>query len=74
MKIEVAGYTDAVGDEDSNKALSKRRARAVVEMLTDGGVAASRLTAEGYGSAKPVASNDSEDGRAENRRIEFVVK
>ncbi len=73
-KIEVAGHTDTVGDAAANKALSQRRAEAVVALLKSGGADAARLTATGYGQEKPIASNDTPEGRAENRRIEFVVK
>ena len=50
------------------------RADAVVEYLIDGGVAATRLTAIGYGESRPIAPNDTADGRAQNRRIEFIVE
>jgi outer membrane protein OmpA-like peptidoglycan-associated protein len=73
-RIEVAGYTDATGDETKNKALSQRRAEAVAEMLKAGGATTERLTAVGYGADKPIASNDTDEGRSENRRIEFTVK
>jgi outer membrane protein OmpA-like peptidoglycan-associated protein len=73
-KIEVAGHTDSVGDAAANKALSQRRAQAVADLLKSGGADASRLTATGYGQEMPIASNDTAEGRAENRRIEFLVK
>jgi len=73
-KIEIGGHTDNVGDEESNQALSQRRAEAVLHYLVREGVAAARLSATGYGAKQPLASNDTEDGRAENRRIEFVLK
>jgi len=72
--IEIAGHTDATGDDAANQALSEKRAQAVVDYLIRAGLPAERLTAVGYGSSHPVASNDNEDGRAQNRRIEFVVK
>ncbi|NTJ61775.1 OmpA family protein [Agrobacterium rhizogenes] len=72
--IEVAGHTDSSGDEKANIALSEQRAKAVVTYLTDAGVQASRLTAIGFGSSHPLASNDTEEGKALNRRIEFSVK
>ncbi|AVT75809.1 porin [Rhodopseudomonas palustris] len=74
VTIEVAGYTDGAGKKSANIALSKRRAEAVVASLTKAGIGSVKLAAEGYGSAKPIASNDSAEGRAQNRRIEFVVK
>jgi OOP family OmpA-OmpF porin len=72
--IEVAGHTDAVGETAANQALSEKRAQAVVDYLMKAGLPASRFSAVGYGSTQPVASNDTEEGKAQNRRIEFVVK
>jgi OOP family OmpA-OmpF porin len=72
--IEVAGHTDTDGDDAANQELSERRAQAVVDDLVKAGLPADRFTAVGYGSAQPVASNDTEDGKAQNRRIEFVVR
>jgi OmpA-OmpF porin, OOP family len=73
-KLQIAGYTDARGSDEKNRDLSRRRAEAVVHYLIVVGVDASRLNAVGYGKASPVASNDSEEGRAKNRRIEFRVQ
>jgi len=72
--IEVAGHTDADGDSAANQALSERRAQSVVDYLVKAGLPAGRFTAIGYGSTQPVAANDTEEGKARNRRIEFVVK
>jgi OOP family OmpA-OmpF porin len=72
--IEVAGHTDADGDDSSNQALSEKRAQAVVDYLVKAGLPADRFTATGYGSAQPVASNDTDEGKAQNRRIEFLVR
>ncbi|MGD0868428.1 MAG: OmpA family protein [Bryobacteraceae bacterium] len=75
LKLEIDGYTDSVGDADHNLDLSKRRAQAVASVLvTQFGVDAGRLTANGYGAAQPIGSNDTPDGRAENRRVEFLKK
>ena len=74
VAVEVAGFTDTVGDTATNKPLSQHRAEAVVDLLKSGGAPADRLTAVGYGDEKPLAPNDTEEGRAENRRIEFTVK
>lgn len=74
VSIEVAGHTDANGKKANNEALSKQRAEAVVASLSKIGVGATKLTAAGYGSDKPLAGNDTAEGRAKNRRIEFVVK
>ena len=74
VNIEVAGHTDSDGDDAANQDLSERRAQAVVDELVKAGLPANRFTAVGYGSAQPVASNETEDGKAQNRRIEFVVR
>jgi OOP family OmpA-OmpF porin len=74
INIEVAGHTDADGDSAANQALSERRAQSVVDYLVKAGLPAGRFTAIGYGSTQPVAANDTEEGKARNRRIEFVVK
>lgn len=72
-RIEVGGHTDNTGSADANVTLSQQRADAVVAKLGELGVAAGMLSAKGYGQAKPRASNDTEEGRAQNRRIEFAV-
>jgi outer membrane protein OmpA-like peptidoglycan-associated protein len=74
VKVEVSGYTDNSGDAAKNKALSKSRAQAVVDALKAKGAKAGQLSAVGYGPDKPVASNDTAEGKADNRRIEFSVK
>lgn len=73
-KAEVGGYTDNTGSEAANRKLSQRRANAVVAVLRRAGVPGRRLSATGHGSADPIAANETEDGRAENRRIEFRLK
>lgn len=73
VRIEVQGHTDNVGDMESNMALSRDRSQAVVAYLTAKGIAAARLTSQGFGPVKPVAANDTEAGRAQNRRTTFVV-
>jgi outer membrane protein OmpA-like peptidoglycan-associated protein len=70
-KIEIGGYTDSVGSAAYNKRLSLARARAVRVYLIQLGVPADQLTAVGYGKASPVASNATEEGRAQNRRVEL---
>lgn len=72
--IEIAGHTDTDGDEASNQALSERRAQTVADYLARAGLPAERFSAVGYGSTQPVAGNDTEQGKAQNRRIDFVVK
>jgi OOP family OmpA-OmpF porin len=73
-KIEVSGYTDYLGYDDFNIDLSKRRAQAVVDAITRAGIDASRISSAGYGESKPAVSNDTHEGRVQNRRIEFLVK
>ncbi|MFT3756096.1 MAG: OmpA family protein [Pseudoxanthomonas sp.] len=72
-KIEVGGHTDNTGDAASNMTLSQQRADAVVAKLGELGVAAGTLTGKGYGQDKPRADNATEEGKAQNRRIEFSV-
>jgi OmpA-OmpF porin, OOP family len=72
--VEIAGHTDADGDDTANQALSEKRAQAVADYLVKAGLPADRFTAVGYGSTQPVASNDTDEGKAQNRRIEFVVR
>ncbi len=72
--IVVGGHTDADGDDQSNLALSERRAAAVVDFLVKGGVSAERLRPVGYGRMQPIAPNDTEEGKARNRRIEFRIE
>lgn len=73
-KLEVAGYSDNVGGAHANLQLSKKRAEAVRAYLVKTGVPADSLVAQGYGGARPVASNDTASGRFANRRIEFVAQ
>lgn len=71
--VALRGHTDNVGDPAANLLLSRRRADAVRERLVTLGVDASRLSAEGFGDTQPVVDNATEEGRAQNRRVEFVV-
>jgi len=73
LEIELGGHTDNVGNAKANVTLSKNRAKAVYTYLVDKGVVATRLSIKGYGDTKPISSNDTEKGRAENRRSEFMV-
>jgi outer membrane protein OmpA-like peptidoglycan-associated protein len=73
LKLEIDGYTDSVGDAAHNLELSQRRAEAVRSVLiSQFAIDAARLTSNGFGVAQPIASNDTPDGRAQNRRVEFV--
>ena len=75
LRLEIDGYTDSVGDSAHNLDLSKRRAKAVQTVLVaQFGIDASRLSSNGFGPAKPIGSNDTPDGRAANRRVEFIKK
>ncbi|MDJ0514259.1 MAG: OmpA family protein [Methyloceanibacter sp.] len=69
LRVEVGGHTDSQGDSAFNMDLSQKRADAVVEALTARGIPADAITAAGYGDTKPVADNETEDGRAANRRV-----
>jgi OOP family OmpA-OmpF porin len=73
MEIFITGHTDNVGNDEYNNKLSKERAAAVVNYLTGKNIASSRLTSDGFGKAKPVADNNSDDGKALNRRVEFTI-
>ncbi|MCC7144635.1 MAG: OmpA family protein [Candidatus Eisenbacteria bacterium] len=74
MRIQVEGHTDNVGKPDYNLDLSRRRAKAVHDFLAQQGVAAERMTVEGYGMTQPVADNATEEGRAKNRRVDLVIQ
>src|ERR1700716_1501586 len=74
VNIEIAGHTDADGEDGFNQALSEKRAQAVIDYLVKAGLPANRFTATGYGSTQPVARNDTDEGKAQNRRIDFVVR
>lgn len=71
--IQIAGHTDSSGSEDYNQRLSERRAESVKNALVGTGVNPSRLTTVGYGESKPIASNNTEAGRQQNRRVEIRI-
>lgn len=73
VRIEVGGHASAEGSDAANLALSRARAQEVRRLLVQRGVASSRLTAKGYGESKPIASNDDEAGRRQNRRVELTI-
>jgi len=73
MKIEIRGHTDNVGDEANNQLLSENRAKSVFTYLTEKGIDATRITYKGFGEKQPVATNDTDEGRKQNRRTEFVI-
>lgn len=73
LKIEIAGHTDSKGSSEYNKQLSSARAKTVVEYLIEAGINKNRLSFEGYGYQKPIATNETEEGRQMNRRVEFKI-
>lgn len=73
VRAKIGGFTDNTGNAAANKRLSQQRAESVRQALVHDGVSAERLTAQGYGSAHPVASNATEEGRAQNRRIALLI-
>ncbi|GAB5534807.1 MAG: hypothetical protein Rubg2KO_10560 [Rubricoccaceae bacterium] len=73
VNVRIEGHTDNVGDAAMNQQLSQQRAEAVMNYFVESGIAASRLSAVGYGQERPVASNDTEAGKAQNRRVAFTV-
>jgi outer membrane protein OmpA-like peptidoglycan-associated protein len=73
LNLRVEGHTDATGPYDYNLRLSEDRARSVVQFLAEQGIAATRMVAEGYGPDRPIASNDTGEGRSRNRRVELVI-
>jgi outer membrane protein OmpA-like peptidoglycan-associated protein len=72
VKVSVEGHTDNVGGAAGNQTLSEKRAQAVMAWLVSHGIDSARLKAKGWGASKPVGENDTEDGRAKNRRVELV--
>lgn len=74
MTVEIRGYTDSRGSDAYNMGLSGRRAETVRKYLVSRGVAADRLTTRGFGESDPVATNDTAEGRAQNRRVELVPR
>jgi OOP family OmpA-OmpF porin len=73
IRIQIAGHTDATGTDAINNPLSQARARSVMQYLATKGVPPERMEARGYGSAQPIATNRTRDGRAQNRRVELRV-
>jgi OOP family OmpA-OmpF porin len=73
IKVEIQGHTDSQGDDKFNLKLSQRRAESVRTYLIKKGVSSDRMTSKGYGENVPIADNRTSDGRAQNRRVEFVI-
>lgn len=74
VSIEISGHTDNVGNDNDNQILSENRAQAIYNFLIENGIEADRLSYKGYGETQPIDTNDTEEGRANNRRSEFKVK
>jgi outer membrane protein OmpA-like peptidoglycan-associated protein len=72
-QVQLSGHTDNTGAPDANQKLSLDRANAIKQVLVNSGVAADRIATNGYGQDRPIASNDTEEGRARNRRLELTV-
>lgn len=72
-RVAVKGFTDNTGNDAINQPLSENRAKAVADFLVSQGIAAGNVTSQGFGSANPVASNDTPEGKAQNRRVEIAV-
>jgi outer membrane protein OmpA-like peptidoglycan-associated protein len=73
LRLDVEGHTDSVGGDEYNQGLSEQRGAAVRDYLTHEGMAASSVTAKGFGKTQPVASNETAEGRQQNRRVELVI-
>ena len=73
VSIKVIGHTDSVGSDEYNQALSERRASSVAAYLLSQGLAPNKLTSEGKGESQPVADNETDEGRAKNRRVELHI-
>ncbi|MCE2773663.1 MAG: OmpA family protein, partial [Bacteroidetes bacterium] len=73
LRIEISGHTDSKGADDYNQRLSESRAKAVVEYVVSKGIKANRMEYKGYGETQPIDSNDTDPGRANNRRTEFKI-
>ncbi|MCL5990585.1 MAG: OmpA family protein [Bacteroidetes bacterium] len=73
-KIQINGHTDSIGTKEYDQLLSERRAKSVKNYLVSNGITESRIITKGYGEKKPIASNETEEGRERNRRVEFILK
>jgi OOP family OmpA-OmpF porin len=73
-KLKIDGHTDNKGSDDYNLKLSQQRADAVKSYLISKGVSADKITSTGFGESKPIASNDTDEGRSKNRRVEFTIE
>ena len=74
ISLSIEGHTDSDGDNELNQKLSEERAQAVLKQLVSMGIDNARLTSKGFGENKPMDTNDTPEGKANNRRVEFVKK
>jgi len=74
LRVSVEGHTDSIGSDAYNQRLSERRAKAVRDYMVEQGIDTDRITTHGWGEAKPVATNKTEEGRAQNRRVEIIAQ
>jgi len=72
-EVSIAGHTDSIGSDAYNLDLSQRRAESVRNFLIDNGIPATQIAARGFGKGLPIASNDTEAGRQQNRRVEVII-
>ena len=73
LKLAIEGNTDSVGSDDMNQTLSEKRASAVLDYLAQENIPSSSMTSQGFGKTQPVATNDTAEGRQQNRRVELIV-
>lgn len=73
LEVEISGHTDNIGTENHNLRLSTQRAEAVAQYIVNKGISTKRTGFEGFGSSRPIASNDTEEGRRKNRRVEILI-
>jgi outer membrane protein OmpA-like peptidoglycan-associated protein len=73
LRLQVEGHTDSIGTDEYNRRLSEQRAEAVRDYLVAQGISSEAITSSGFGKSEPVASNDTPEGRQQNRRVELVV-
>jgi len=75
VKVEVGGHSDGSGSEAANQKIAEKRAQSAMKYIQDKyNIPESRMTVRSYGSSKPVADNNTQEGRSKNRRVEFIIK
>ena len=73
VKVLITGHTDSKGSDEYNMALSERRVKTAVDYLVEKGIERSRMTTKGYGERRPIDTNETDEGRQHNRRVEFTI-